>query len=130
MPSSNGKRHDCIRGVTMPLRVIPSSIDYEDANDSYYSGSYTVTSIHLGYNKDITSVTIPSSVKSIGSYAFEDCSGLTSVTSLSETPPSCSSNAFSNVDKSACTLIVPAGSEDAYASATGWSSFRKIREGA
>ncbi|MCD8266324.1 MAG: leucine-rich repeat domain-containing protein [Prevotellaceae bacterium] len=85
---------------------IPSSIEYEDSTDSSRSGSYSVTSI--GYN------------------AFYYCSSLTSITSLNPTPPSCSSSAFSGVDMSACTLLVPAGSKDAYASATGWSVFHYI----
>ncbi len=49
-----------------------------------YGGiTYSVTSIGdyaFQYCSDLTSVTIPNSVTSIGSYAFLDCSGLTSVT--------------------------------------------------
>ena len=47
------------------------------------SVEYTVTSIDWYAFEDcsgLTSVTIPNSVTSIGSYAFRDCSGLTSVT--------------------------------------------------
>jgi hypothetical protein len=42
----------------------------------------------------LTSVTIPSSVTSIGSEAFYDCSGLTSVHVEAATPPTLSSNTF------------------------------------
>ncbi len=56
--------------------VIPSTVTYNDV-------SYTVTSIGSYAFRDcggLTSVTIPDAVTSIGSYAFRDCSGLTSVT--------------------------------------------------
>ena len=56
--------------------VIPESVTY--------SGTiYSVTSIGQYAFEDcsgLTSITIPNSVTSIGQYAFEDCSGLTSIT--------------------------------------------------
>ena len=65
----------------------------------YYAGKgYTVTSI--GSNafsncSGLTSVTIPNSVTSIGDRAFSSCSGLTSVT-IPNSVTSIGSNAFSN----------------------------------
>ncbi len=56
--------------------TIPASVTYN-------SVSYSVTSIGNYAFEDctgLTSVTIPNSVTSIGNYAFEDCTGLTSVT--------------------------------------------------
>ncbi len=56
--------------------VIPESIITEGT-------TYSVTSIDgsaFEYCSELTSVTIPNSVKYIGSYAFYDCTGLTSVT--------------------------------------------------
>ena len=56
--------------------VIPATIEYEGTD-------YTVTSIGDGalvFCYDLTSVTIPASVKRIGDTAFGTCTGLTSVT--------------------------------------------------
>ncbi len=74
----------------------------------------------------LTSLTITSSVTSIGDGAFGDCTGLTKIESLAETPPSCSDNAFYNVDKENCVLSVPANSVEAYKAAEGWKDFYSI----
>ena len=55
--------------------VIPSTVFYE-------ASAYTVTGIAattFAYCKQLTSVKIPDSVKSIGGEAFADCTGLTSI---------------------------------------------------
>ena len=68
--------------------VIPSTVTY--------SGTYSVTSIgSFAFNgcTGLTSVTIPNSVTSIGECAFRDCTGLTSVT-IPNLVTSIESNAF------------------------------------
>lgn len=74
--------------------------------------------------------TIPASVASIGSGAFYGCSALTSITAKSTVPInlSASSNVFSNVDKTTCTLNVPYGTKSRYASANQWKDFTTITE--
>ena len=57
-----------------------------------------------------TSVTIPNSVTSIGSYAFSYCSSLTYVTCYATTAPALSSNVFENLPRNG-TLYVPNGSD-------------------
>jgi hypothetical protein len=71
-------------------------------------------------------VTIPNSVTSIGSSAFGYCSDLIEVVNLAETPQAISSNVFSNVNITACTLRVQAGSLAAYLIANVWKDFGTI----
>ena len=76
----------------------------------------------LSANSGLTSVIIGSGVTNIEQYAFENCSGLTSITCLATTPPTLVSyNAFSNTNN--CNIYVPSASVNAYKSASGWSTY-------
>ena len=68
----------------------------------------------------LTSITIPKGVTSIGDGAFSDCSGLTSILCKSKEPASCIDSVFSSYQP---RLIIPVGSEEAYASAAEWKDF-------
>ena len=71
--------------------VIPATVDLVDG-EWQDGNTYTVTAIASAitsssgvfYNSGITSVTFPSSLKAIGSYAFQNCSGLTGELNLGE----------------------------------------------
>jgi hypothetical protein len=136
-----------VDGITMPdYRVRMSSLGggttgYGDA-PWYYNEKYRT---------GITSVIIGEGVAAIGRYAFDECVNLASlsishtVSEISEesftgcrkierivnyckTPQMIGSKQFGDTDKSSCTLYVPAGSEDKYRSAAGWSEFENIRQ--
>ena len=77
--------------------------------------------------KKITSVVIPSTITTLGSYAFKNCRDLTSVTVSWQSPISAGS-AFYGVDRSKCTLYVPQGTEQDYWLADVWGDFGKIVE--
>jgi len=71
----------------------------------------------------LTSITIPKGVTWIGKSAFEDCPSLTSILCKSKKPASCKYGpVLSSYEP---RLIIPIGSEEAYASATGWKGFTK-----
>ena len=69
----------------------------------------------------LTSVIIGSGVTSIDMRAFLGCPALTSVRCLAVTPPSIDNTSFYNVP-STCTLTVPCGSLGAYAG-SDWNEY-------
>ena len=69
--------------------------------------------------RNLSSITIPNSVTSIEDYAFNGCYNLTSVVSETEAPFNNDNFAFYGISDN-CTLIVPAGTRDAYIAA-GWT---------
>lgn len=77
----------------------------------------------------LESVVIPEGVRSIGSMAFGLCDSLRNVYSLSAEPRKITvgEGAFSGVPQW-CTLFVPRGSRQAYASAEGWNEIANIEE--
>ena len=76
-------------------------------------------------NSGLTSITIPSSVTSIGA-AFLNCNNLYVVTVEFEEPLEIGKNTFSNYEDA--TLYVPAGSKSKYETAEVWKDFKNIVE--
>ena len=78
----------------------------------------------------LTAVVIPNSVTSIGYHAFNDCPAIASIEShiTAGNLFAIHSSVFSSVDKAACTLYVPIGSKQAYATTDGWSDFLNVEE--
>lgn len=81
---------------------------------------------YLG-GEEITSIVIPSSVTTLGEYAFQSSSTLQSVYVSWPTPISAGS-AFLGVGISKCTLYVPQGTETDYFLADVWGYFGNIVE--
>ena len=120
--------------------VIPNSVT--SIGENAFTGCYGLTSITIpdgvesigrsafeNCNK-LTHVVIPSSVVSIGDYAFESCNKLTSINSQipAEILFALTLNVFYDVDTKSCTLYVPFGAKDAYATMEGWNEFVNIVE--
>ena len=120
------------------------SFDNNSSNPLFYAHH-----IYSDNDTEITNLVIPQGVTSIGTYAFENCSGLTSViipnsvTSIGgyaftgcanlvslkvdiNTPLSITQHTLSN--RANMTLFVPYGSKDLYNSADYWKEFKKIVE--
>ena len=87
------------------------------------SGIQCIRDDAFSYCRDLISVTIPSSVTTISSEAFFDCTNLKTIYNYASTPQSINEDVFSWVNKSACTLYVPASSFTAYQMANVWKDF-------
>lgn len=76
----------------------------------------------FGYFQYLETVTIPDSVDTIGDYAFENCSSLTSLTVKATYPPTLGSGVFNNTNAN-LVIYVPAESVNDYKAASGWSDY-------
>ena len=99
---------------------------------SFPNGITTINLAVLGGCSSLTTLRIPKSVTSIdleGEGAFYMCESLTSITCEVEEPINITTtqggsfDIFCGVNKSQCTLYVPASSVDAYRAADGWKEF-------
>ena len=68
-------------------------------------------------------------VKTIGKEAFSDCTAVTAIVSKAQTPPVCDAQALDDINKWSCTLTVPKGCKDSYATADQWKEFFFVEEG-
>lgn len=75
----------------------------------------------------LTSITIPNSITSIGDNAFRECSSLTSIYCKAQTPPAIDDSS-SFTYWSQCTLYVPTGCKEAYATADYWKDAKETIE--
>ena len=74
--------------------------------------------------KKLESITLPATMKVMYAKAMSGCESLRRVTSLATTPPQCDENVFDEYTYQTATLVVPAGSEDAYRRASAWRRFK------
>lgn len=75
-----------------------------------------------------STIIFPASVTAINGNAFNGNTGLTSIRVNIKTPLSIVSTVFKGVDKSTCTIYVPAGTKPAYQAALQWKDFKFIVE--
>lgn len=80
-----------------------------------------------GY-EDITAISLPKTLKSIGEYAFAGCFNLVTVLSHITDLFAIADNVFPQAAYENATLIVPDGTKSLYESTPGWKNFRKIVE--
>ena len=131
---------ECTALTTVHWNARNCTIQSYNEDGSYYWPFYdlqNITSFTFGQSVEtipvllcaglsgLTSVTIPANVKSIGDYAFYNCSGLTSIISKAITPPSMSQNTFEGVSLS-IPVTVPCGAVTAYQAHTLWNQFTDI----
>ena len=78
----------------------------------------------------LTSIILPNHVTRIGDSAFHSCSSLADIYALRSDPSQygCDTWAFYGFNTSTCTLHVPTGCKESYASADPWRYFKNIVE--
>ena len=90
----------------------------------------TIENYAFAWCTSLESITIPNSITTIGNYAFAWCTSLENIVSHipAENLFTIDSNVFILVDKNNCTLYVPAGAKEIYATTNGWKDFTNIVE--
>lgn len=104
--------------------VIPETVEINGK-------TYNLTEIgpRLAMNHtEISSLTIPSSVKNIASGAFNGCTSISEITVNTTTPPAMSATAFADAIKSTAKVIVPVGTLNAYQADPQWQQFNNLAE--
>ena len=74
----------------------------------------------------INSLSLPSTLQTIGTSAFLGCYGISNITCSAIEPPTVQSGAFDGVAKDNFTVEVPAQSVKRYQAESGWSDFKRI----
>ena len=100
--------------------------------EAYLTKGHPYIGCHCGIkyylnDEEITSIVVPSSITTLGKYAFQRCSNLLSVYVSWPTPIS-AYDTFSEANLGNCTLYVPQGTEQDYFLADGWGDFGNIVE--
>lgn len=91
----------------------------------------TVKTVHdyaLAGCARLSSVTVPSSVESLGREAMRNCISLTKLRSEGRKVPTAGAGAFDGISVSTCKLFIPAGTKGIYGRAYGWKKFVNVKE--
>ena len=88
--------------------------DYNNDYNYYYTSNDVIGSYAFRDCSGLTSLTLPAGITSIGFGAFGGCSGLTSIYVYAEKVPKIGSDVFVGCDAKKCTLYVPMETRDDY----------------
>ena len=128
----NKARVHHVNGQIDGALVIPETFTaiVQPANGDPYVATLTVDEIgDMAFyeSKNMTAITMPKTIRSIGEYAFSGCNALKDITCLATTPPVVySKSSFSSyVDDiyTTATVHVPQSSITAYSNASVWDNF-------
>ena len=110
-------------------KIVEGGGYYYDGNyNDYYTSNDVIGSYAFQGCSGLTSLNLPAGITSIGSAAFWGCSGLTSIYVCAEKVPEIGSNVFVGVGAKKCTLYVPMGTRDDYRLSDFGNYFENIVE--
>ena len=125
-----------LSGGTLTITGTGAMANYAEGTAPWYGSRNSIAAVVInenvttigdyaffGFSLYFNTTTIPSTISSIGNYAFSDCKRLISVTINRAIPFSINTNVFEGCVPRTVQLNVPAGSETAYSTATGWQDF-------
>ncbi len=124
---SKDNAHFCERDGVIYSKDMSVVVAYPNGMAGEYvlpHGVCTIADCAFAGCKQLTSLTIPSTVTEIGLSAFDRCQSLKSITNLARTPQSVTESAFATFGK----LHVVAGCKAAYKAASGWSKFTIVED--
>ncbi len=110
--------------VNEPYRnlMLPKTIHHFDADFSIVS----IEKEALSNQQELRSLVLPASIRSIAPDAMKGCNGICDIHIQNPIPPYAHPTSFGNIDREQSILYVPIGSKETYATALGWSEFRRI----
>ena len=76
---------------------------------------------------DLTSVIMPSGLKSIEDYGLGYCTGMRSMSVLAKTPPTVAPTGFYGIHTDNCLISIPTDAYRAYVTAEYWGQFVQVR---
>jgi len=91
--------------------------------DGDYSDGYPFSE-----NSALKSLTVGNNVTAINDYSFQNCTGLTQITSNATEPPALQTNTFNGVNRS-INVIVPCGYLNDYRKNQDWNTFINMNDG-
>ena len=86
-------------------------------------GVQCICNLAVYWMDKLQTLSLPSTLYSVGTHFGYHCSALNTIYNYSETPVELPANAFSLLYKNNCTLYVPYGCKDAYSAANIWKDF-------
>lgn len=95
---------------------------YNLSNITIHEGITNINNNAFSNDYNLTKITIPSTVTNIGTFAFYNCWNIKEYHLKPTTPPTLASTNSLSVQAD-CIIYVPAGSLEAYQTATNWSTY-------
>ena len=124
--AQNNKVYDSRDNCNAIIETATNTLIYACSYSTIPSSVTTIGSYAFSGCEYLASIDIPNSVTTIEDYAFSNCKRLTQITCRANVPPTIDTRTFYNVDKS-IPVYVPASSIDAYKSAQYWSEFTNFQ---